>query len=57
MAEDARPFTGEVEIDESYFGVRRRCGRGAGGKTPVLPSHQKKNEQRGSIRGHRLDNI
>ena len=48
MAEEARPFTGEVEIDESYFGprrVRRRCGRGAGGKTPVLRSHQKKNEQ------------
>jgi len=37
--EEARPFTGEVEIDESYFGprrVRRRRGRGAGGKTPVL---------------------
>ena len=37
--EDARPFTGEVEIDKSYFGpprVRRRRRRGAGGKTPVL---------------------
>ena len=32
--EQARPFTGEVEIDESYFGPRR--GRGAGGKTPVI---------------------
>jgi transposase len=37
--EEARPFTGEVEIDESYFGPRRvrgRRGRGAGGKTPVI---------------------
>ena len=38
MAE-ARPFAGEVEIDESYFGARRvrgKRGRGAGGKTPVV---------------------
>jgi transposase len=37
--EEARLFTGEVEIDESYFGprsVRGRRGRGAGGKTPVI---------------------
>ena len=37
--EEARPFTGEVEIDESYFGPRRvrgRRGRGAAGKTPVI---------------------
>ena len=37
--EEARPFTGEVEIDESYFGARRvrgKRGRGAGGKTPVI---------------------
>jgi hypothetical protein len=36
--EEARPFTSEVETDESYFGprrVRRRRGREAGGKTPV----------------------
>ena len=35
--EEARPFAGEVEIDESYFGARRvrgKRGRGAGGKTP-----------------------
>ena len=44
MAEEARPFTGEVEIDESYL-AHGACGAGAGGKTPVLPSHQKKNEQ------------
>ena len=38
MAE-ARPFAGEVEIDESSFGARRvrgKRGRGAGGKTPVV---------------------
>jgi len=31
-------FGGEVEVDESYFGGRRkgRRGRGAGGKTPVF---------------------
>jgi len=37
--EKARPFAGEVEIDESYFGPRRvrgKRGRGAGGKTPVI---------------------
>ena len=36
---EARPFTGEVEIDESYFGPRRvrgKRGRGAGGKMPVI---------------------
>ena len=35
---EARPFAGEVEIDESSFGARRvrgKRGRGAGGKTPV----------------------
>ncbi len=37
--EEAKPFTGEVEIDERYFGPRRvrgRRGRGAGNKTPVI---------------------
>ena len=37
--DEARPFTGEVEVDESYFGPRRvrgKRGRGAGGKTPVI---------------------
>ena len=37
--EEARPFGGEVEVDESYFGPRRvrgKRGRGAGGKTPVI---------------------
>lgn len=33
------PFTGTVEVDESYFGPRRvkgKAGRGAGKKTPVF---------------------
>ena len=33
------PFSGEVEVDESYFGARRvkgKRGRGAGGKTIVF---------------------
>ena len=37
--DEARPFAGEVEIDESYFGARRvrgKRGRGASGKTPVI---------------------
>ena len=37
--EEAKPFGGEVEVDESYFGPRRvrgKRGRGAGGKTPVI---------------------
>ena len=32
-------FSGEIEVDESYFGVRRvrgKRGRGAAGKTPVF---------------------
>lgn len=42
--EEAKPFTGEVEIDESYFGPRRLRGwrgRGAGGKTPVIGLHKR----------------
>lgn len=38
-SERARPFSGEVEADESYFGphrVRGKRGRGAGGKTIVF---------------------
>lgn len=29
-------FGGEIEVDESYFGGRRKRGRGAAGKTPVF---------------------
>jgi transposase len=37
-SEDATPFSGEVEVDESYFGGRRKGlrGRGAVGKVPVF---------------------
>ena len=38
-SEENRPFAGEVEVDESYFGAKRirgKRGRGASGKTPVV---------------------
>ncbi len=38
-SEENKPFIGEVEVDESYFGARRvrgKQGRGASGKTPVI---------------------
>ena len=36
--EEETPFSGEVEVDESYFGGRRKGkrGRGAAGKVPVF---------------------
>jgi transposase len=36
--EEGTPFSGEVEVDESYFGGKRKGkrGRGAGGKVPVF---------------------
>jgi transposase len=37
--EEVMRFSGEIEVDESYFGVRRvrgKRGRGAAGKTPVF---------------------
>lgn len=37
--DENKPFNGEVEVDESYFGARRvrgKRGRGASGKTPVI---------------------
>lgn len=36
--EDITPFSGEIEVDESYFGGRRKGkrGRGAAGKVPVF---------------------
>ena len=42
--EEARPFVGDIEVDESYFGAKRirgKRGRGAGGKTPVLGLHKR----------------
>ena len=37
-SEDAAPVEGEIEVDESYFGGRRKGkrGRGAAGKVPVF---------------------
>ena len=36
--EDSTPLSGEIEVDESYFGGRRKGkrGRGAAGKVPVF---------------------
>ncbi len=36
--QDEMPLAGEIEVDESYFGGRRKgkCGRGAAGKVPVF---------------------
>ena len=36
--EDTTPFSGEIEVDESYFGGKRKGkrGRGAAGKVPVF---------------------
>jgi len=38
VTEDETPLAGEVDVDESYFGGRRkgRRGRGAAGKVPVF---------------------
>jgi len=39
ICEDSSPFSGEIEVDESYFGARRvrgKRGRGAGGKTIIF---------------------
>ena len=42
--EENEPFSGEVEVDESYFGpkrIRGKRGRGARGKTPVVGVHKR----------------
>ena len=39
FCEQQSPFSGEIEVDESYFGAKRikgKRGRGAGSKTPVF---------------------
>lgn len=39
MCEESSPFSGQIEVDESYFGARRvkgKRGRGASGKTIVF---------------------
>jgi len=41
---EATPLSGEIEVDESYFGARRvrgKRGRGASGKIPVLGLHKR----------------
>ena len=44
LDEDGDPMSGEIEVDESYFGGKRRGkrGRGAEGKTPVVGLAQRK---------------
>jgi transposase len=39
---DAAPFTGEIEVDESYFGGHRKGkrGRGAAGRIDIHQSHK-----------------
>ena len=42
--EQESPFSGTVEVDESYFGARRvkgKRGRGAAGKTPVFGVYER----------------
>lgn len=41
---DLKPFVGEIEVDESYYGARRIRGKGgcgASGKAPVLGLHKR----------------
>jgi len=41
--EESKPFLGNIEVEESYFGPRRvrvKRGRGASGKIPVLGLHK-----------------
>jgi transposase-like protein len=45
FCERESPFSGEIEVDESYFGGKRikgKRGRGAYGKTPVFGIFQRK---------------
>ena len=45
LCERESPFSGEIEVDESYFGGKRikgKRGRGAFGKTPVFEFHEGK---------------
>ena len=45
LCEEASPFKGGIEVDESYFGAKRikgKRGRGAGKKTPVFGIFQRK---------------
>lgn len=45
LCEEESPFQGEIEVDESDFGLKRvkgKRGRGAGRKTPVFGIVQRK---------------
>lgn len=56
LDEGGDPLSGEVEVDEAYFGGRRRggkTGRGAEGKTPVVGMAQRK----GRIKAVAVPNI
>lgn len=46
LQEDTQPLTGEVEVDETYVGGRRKGkrGRSAEGKTKVIGAVQRKGE-------------
>lgn len=46
LSEDNGPFSGEVEVDEAYFGGKRSgtTGRGAAGKTPVIGMAERKGQ-------------
>ena len=48
LDEDSDPLSGEVEVDESYFGGKRKGkrGRGAEGKTPVVGLAQREGHLR-----------
>jgi transposase len=53
--EDGGFFTGEIEMDESYFGGRRKGkrGRGAAGKVPVFGIY----ERNGTVRVEVVKNV
>ena len=55
LDEKSDPFGGEVEIDDSYFGGKRKGkrGRGADGKTPVLGIVERK----GKIKAVAVPNV
>jgi len=55
MSDNAEPFDGEVEADETYVGGKRRGkrGRGAAGKTPVFGAVERK----GKIKTRTVKNV
>ena len=53
LQEDQAPLEGEVEVDETYVGGKRkgRRGRGAAGKTIVIGAVERKRRDRGERQG------